>query len=294
MPGPLQWRRLMNGALAVEEDGGLPPGPLDAHTTGLHGAWSAGRRLLGSHAGPLLRVRRSTDDAELDIGWDAEGVLDAAVLVAFCEGDAGFVTRVYDQTGAGWDLVQPVAHRQPQVVRAGELLVTSAGRAVMEGETATSHVRGLVVTRTPSVEAEMVVAGFGVTGADNYGALGDLAPNSFSQQQFGIWEGFTPGVYYGYRGSGAGGVAGIGSGAEAAWAVRFDGTQRRCRVNGTWGAPVAGSSVDFTRVRLLGLQDDYLTTWQAAAELAVWRAEALTEAAVEEIEAGMRGFYVAG
>lgn len=97
---------------------GASSGPLDAYTTNLWAAcWIA--RLLGAYSGPLIRVRRSSDNAEQNIGFAVGGALDTAVLATFVGGGSAFVTRVYDQSGAANDLVQATTTKQPRIVNAG-------------------------------------------------------------------------------------------------------------------------------------------------------------------------------
>lgn len=94
-------------------------GALDAYTAGLSGAWGISRRLLARHSSSLLRVRRSTDSTESDIGVTATGDLDTTALLAFCGAGNGFITKVYDQSGNGNDLTQTSASAQPRIVSAG-------------------------------------------------------------------------------------------------------------------------------------------------------------------------------
>lgn len=61
----------------VSAGGGL----IDGFTTGLLGAWGLAK-LVGAYAGSAIRVRRSSDDTESDIGFSA-GTLDTAALLAF-------------------------------------------------------------------------------------------------------------------------------------------------------------------------------------------------------------------
>lgn len=89
-------------------------GPLDAYTANLAGAWSAARRLLSAYTGPLVRVRRSSDSVEQDIGFTALGFLDMAALTSFVGSDDWFFRKVYDQSGAGVDIGQSSASAQPQ------------------------------------------------------------------------------------------------------------------------------------------------------------------------------------
>lgn len=84
-------------------------------------AWSAARRLRDAHAGALIRVRRSSDNAEQDIGATAAGPLDTAALLAFCGAGSGFVAKVYDQGGGGYDMAQATAAAQTRIVNAGAL-----------------------------------------------------------------------------------------------------------------------------------------------------------------------------
>jgi hypothetical protein len=74
--------------------------PLDDYTTSLDSAWST-RLLLTSYAGsPLIRVKRSSDSAELDIG-EIGGVLDTATMSSFVGAGNGEIVSYYDQSGGG-------------------------------------------------------------------------------------------------------------------------------------------------------------------------------------------------
>lgn len=90
--------------------------PLDL-VSGATGAW--GYRLLSStYTGPLLQIRRSSDDTTLDIG--AVGpMLDFASLEAFVGLSDGRIAKLYDQTGNGRDQVQATLTTQPRLISAG-------------------------------------------------------------------------------------------------------------------------------------------------------------------------------
>lgn len=64
------------------------------------------RRLRSSYTGPAVRVRRASNNDELDIYFNRDGSLDTATLEAFCAGTDGFVKVWYDQSGNGLDLTQ--------------------------------------------------------------------------------------------------------------------------------------------------------------------------------------------
>lgn len=105
-------------------------GPLDSYTTNLAGAWSVARRLLSSYTGSLIRIRRSSDSAEQDIGADALGNLDVAAITSFVGANSAYVTTVYHQNG-GSNLVQTTAANQPRIVNAGTLDVIGGVPAML-------------------------------------------------------------------------------------------------------------------------------------------------------------------
>lgn len=106
-------------------------GPLDAHTADLAGAWSVSRRLLASWTETLIRVRRSSDDAETDIGFGADGSLDIAALISFVGAGDGFIPIVYDQSGNGYDAIMSTALAQPKIVVSGSLVTLSSRPAML-------------------------------------------------------------------------------------------------------------------------------------------------------------------
>ena len=75
---------------------------------------------------PVVRVRRSSDNAEQDINLTRNGI-DTFGLLAFVGANDGFVTTWYDQSGNGKNLIQATASRQPTIVSNGSI-ITSSGR----------------------------------------------------------------------------------------------------------------------------------------------------------------------
>jgi hypothetical protein len=80
------------------------------------------RRLVHGYAGACMRVRRSSDNAEADIGFTAGGDLDEVALLAHTGADDGFVRTWYDQSGLGNNGNQPTTTRQVQIVAEGTVL----------------------------------------------------------------------------------------------------------------------------------------------------------------------------
>jgi hypothetical protein len=79
------------------------------------------RKLTRLYTGFCIRVRRSSDDAILNIGFDSQGNLDTATLLAFIGNSNGFADTWYDQSGNNKNVVQATAASQPQIVTAGVL-----------------------------------------------------------------------------------------------------------------------------------------------------------------------------
>lgn len=83
-------------------------------------------RKLRLAANLCLRVRRSSDNTQTDIGFTASGLLDTAALLAFVGSGSGFVVTWYDQSGNARHVSQSDATRQPRIVNAGVVDATNA------------------------------------------------------------------------------------------------------------------------------------------------------------------------
>jgi hypothetical protein len=79
------------------------------------------RKLRNAYSGSAIRVRRSSDNTEQDIGFSS-GNLDTTALTSFCSGTNGFVTTWYDQSGNANNATQSTAANQPQIVSAGSVI----------------------------------------------------------------------------------------------------------------------------------------------------------------------------
>lgn len=97
---------------------------LDTYS-GAAAAYSAARRLSSTYTGSLIRVRRSSDNAEQDIGYNGSNVLDESALTTFVGAGNGFVTTWYDQSGNGKNLTNTTALGQPLIVVSGAVRTTN-------------------------------------------------------------------------------------------------------------------------------------------------------------------------
>lgn len=76
------------------------------------------RKLRTAYSGSAIRVRRSSDNTEQDIGFSGNA-LDTSSLLSFCGANNGFVVTWYDQSGSGVNLTQSTTTQQPRIVNAG-------------------------------------------------------------------------------------------------------------------------------------------------------------------------------
>jgi hypothetical protein len=84
--------------------------------TGINAIFSI-RKIVSGYSGSAIRVRRSNDNTEQDIGWTGTE-LDTASLKTFVGANSGFVTTWYNQNG-GNNATQTTAANQPRIVNAG-------------------------------------------------------------------------------------------------------------------------------------------------------------------------------
>jgi hypothetical protein len=105
-------------------------GLLDTYS-GAAVAYSAARRLATAYTGALIRVRRSSDNAEQDIGYDTNNVLDQSALTTFVGANNGFVVTIYDQSGNAKNATQATAVNQPRIVNSGSIDLVNTKPAIL-------------------------------------------------------------------------------------------------------------------------------------------------------------------
>jgi hypothetical protein len=88
------------------------------------------RKLRSAYIGACMRVRRSSDNTEQDIGF-VSNLLDTASLLSFVGAGDGFVTTWYNQAQNTYNMVQTVALNQPLIVSAGSLITEGGKPAIL-------------------------------------------------------------------------------------------------------------------------------------------------------------------
>lgn len=88
------------------------------------------RRLSSAYIGPLIRVRRSSDNAEQDIY--ASGLeVDTVALTTFVGANDGFVTKMYDQSGNSQDATQTTTGDQKSIVVGGVIQLMGSKPSIL-------------------------------------------------------------------------------------------------------------------------------------------------------------------
>jgi hypothetical protein len=123
------------------------------------------RRLRSAYTGNAIRVRRSSDNTEQDIGFIGQ-TLDVPSLLSFVGSGSGFVTTWYDQSGNGFDMTQATTTRQPQIVNSGVLRNINGRPAVYGNGTSYILTNPNLVYTTNTWYASCVVRPNLVTTAD--------------------------------------------------------------------------------------------------------------------------------
>jgi hypothetical protein len=88
------------------------------------------RKLRTAYTGNCIRVRRSSNNAEQNIGF-VNNQLDTTSLLSFVGAGNGFVTTWYDQSGNGNNAIQTTASNQPRIVSSGILDTNVNGKPAL-------------------------------------------------------------------------------------------------------------------------------------------------------------------
>ena len=103
---------------------------LDGRTNETAFAFST-RKLRRTYTGSSLRIRRSSDNAEQDIGFNANNELDTAAISSFVGANSAFVVTWYDQGIGGHHVTQATTTLQPRIVLNGTLQTGANGKPGM-------------------------------------------------------------------------------------------------------------------------------------------------------------------
>jgi hypothetical protein len=104
------------------------------------------RKLDKDYAGNCIRVRRTSDNAEQNIGFTGP-YCDTASLKGFCAATNCTVTTWYDQSGNGKNATQTTAASQPRIVISGSI-IRYGGTPVLQRDSQTVIIPGNITGLT--------------------------------------------------------------------------------------------------------------------------------------------------
>jgi hypothetical protein len=129
------------------------------------------RKLRTAYTGNALRIRRSSDNTESDIGFLSNGNFNSAAAVAFCGAGDGFVTIWYDQSGNANNAAQTIlANQQNKIVDNG-VIVTNLNKPALYNVSSNANL--LMTNRTNNLSVFLVRNINSLGGGDSNFILGD-------------------------------------------------------------------------------------------------------------------------
>ena len=179
--------------------------PLD-NASSVVGAWWLAR-LRTAYTGSAIRVRRSPDNAEQDIGFSGND-LDTVSLLAFAGSGSAYVKTVYDQSGNGRDLTQATAAKQARIVNSGSLDTINGKPCMVFDGSNDTYTTGSTVDLSA------------ISNAVIYSALRQTDSSATTAV---VIETAAPNLGSGwgvYQNNGASGVIGLGIGAEGSYSFQ--------------------------------------------------------------------------
>jgi len=111
-----------------------PPAPtllLDLYGDDIEAAYSL-RKLRAGYTGAAIRVRRTPDNTEQDIGFDSNGDLDTSALTTFVGSGSAHIQTWYDQSTNANHAVQNTSGQQPHIVYNGTIKTHGGKPAVTQ------------------------------------------------------------------------------------------------------------------------------------------------------------------
>ena len=268
---------------------------LDGLSASAAAAYST-RLLRNAYTGPLLRVRRASDNAVRDIAVGIGGGLATANLMEFCGTSSCFVTTWFDQSGNARDALQATAASQPRIVNAGTLDTIGTGRPSLRTFGAQSLATAAFTGGISQFTANGVIRNDNPS--DNWGRFVSVAFTSHgsdwqnSASVAAILMSYNPITVTVYRGGVQGALRSLGlatAGVVTSW---FDATNGYLAVNGSapssWS--FAAAALGATLQIWLGSDKQSAATTGALGD-ALWFHSALSASDRQALEANQKAWY---
>lgn len=144
---------------------------LDEKLTNISFAFSM-RVLESDYNGPLVRLRRDSDNTEQDFGWGDNDIVDVAAIDAWRAGSNVYIHTWYDQSGLGRDAIQTIISQQP-------LFYPDITKPYFQGDGSNDH----LIVNTPNGIQDVTNAGSEGT------VLSAMSATQKNQHAFGVLTG---------------------------------------------------------------------------------------------------------
>ena len=181
------------------------------------------RALNSNYTGPLVRVRRASDNAEQNILATYDGELNVNALAAFCAGTNGFIVRWYDQSGSGNDAVQATTANQPKIYDSATGVVTENGKPAFE----TDGTDDVLTTAGVNCASNFQLALVGATLSGGFGYFTNLASSDDGIEILNF------GTSYRFSIEGNDDTIAITLGNQSVAMFAYEGTSKIYSINGT-------------------------------------------------------------
>jgi len=149
-------------------------GLLDVYGQNIGAAYSV-RRLSSTYEGNCMEIRRDSDNATQNIGFN-NNVLDTSAIADFCSGTNGYVRTWYDQSGNDKNVQQTTASKQPRIYYEGGVVTLNSQPAldgyVDDGGNAADQYLQVVESGEVQLEADASFDIFMVMQFDNFYGFG--------------------------------------------------------------------------------------------------------------------------
>lgn len=127
------------------------------------------RKLDKDYIGSCIRIRRSSDNTEQDIGFESDGDLDVGAITTFCGAGNGDVVTIYDQSGNSYNLT--VAPGNWRICTSGSITVADNGKPAITSISSTPFTASISMV---NVFGSSVFYHYGVASATDLSTGGTL------------------------------------------------------------------------------------------------------------------------
>jgi len=121
------------------------------------------RKLSNTYSGNAVKVRRASDNAELDIAF-SDGGLDTSAIATHCGSSDGFVSVWYDPSSNSNNATQTTAADQPKIYDGTTGVVTENGKPAIEFDGSNDRLFS-ASTYTPTTSMAQIVVAKGTSSA---------------------------------------------------------------------------------------------------------------------------------